>query len=273
MTAELRIGCSSWTSESWWSRLYPTGTPPGERLGRYARLFDTVEVDATYYRDPDPALVRRWAAATPEGFRFALKFPRNLLDPRSPLDREGIAAFQAHVRELGPKLGPLLLQFPPWVKPGRAMGFLTSLLPELDPGLRSAVELRDAAWFAGPVWESLRAELSDRRIALAWSFLTYVDVPPERTTDFVYLRFIGDHTSVPAERHGELRVDRAAVTRRWADRVRAIRDQVAQIYVYFNNHYAGFAPASVNEFREELGLPPVAYEAAVAVSSRPLDRW
>ncbi len=270
---DLRIGCSSWTSEAWRDRVYPRGTAAGERLRLYGRLFDTVEVDTSYYRDPGAFLVRRWAHATPDGFVFTMKFPRDLLDPKKGVDREAIALFESHARELGPKLGPLLLQFPPWASPGRAAGFLSELLRSLDPQIRHAVELRDAGWFHGEALESLRGELADRRIALAWSFLTYVDIPAVRTTDFVYLRFIGDHTSVPAPTHGEVRVDRSAETRRWAERLQAVRERLSMAYVFFNNHYAGFAPASVNEFRQVMGLEPVSYGRALAEQGPSLDRW
>ena len=77
------------------------------------------------------------------------------------------------------------------------------------------------------------------------------------TADFVYLRFIGDHETVPAERHGEVRIDRTRETALWAGRVQERRDDVQYTFVVFNNHYAGFAPASVNEFRAEVGLEPV----------------
>ncbi|MGI0052640.1 MAG: DUF72 domain-containing protein, partial [Thermoplasmata archaeon] len=81
---EIRVGCSSWTSPSWNGRFYPAGTRDGDRLAFYARYFDSVEVDSTYYAAPNPFVVRGWARKTPEAFRFALKVPRDLLDPRSP---------------------------------------------------------------------------------------------------------------------------------------------------------------------------------------------
>lgn len=256
MDSRVRVGCSSWTSDAWWGRVYPRGLADGERLSVYARLFDTVEVDSTYYRSPTRALVEGWRRKTPDPFLFTLKFPRDLLDPKSPVDPPAVDGFLASARALGPKLGPILLQFPPWVRPGRATTFLTSLLDALDPSLRYAVELRDAGWYQGEVWAGLQRMLADRRVALAWSYLTYLDIPPELTSDFVYLRFIGDHTTVPAEQHGEVRVDRSAETRRWAERLRQRQDSLRASFVFFNNHYAGFAPASVNEFRVAMGLEP-----------------
>jgi uncharacterized protein YecE (DUF72 family) len=270
MDAEVRIGCSSWTSDAWWGRVYPKGLPDGERLTVYARLFDTVEVDSTYYRSPARAMVAGWRRKTPEGFVFTLKFPRDLLDPKTPVEPEKVTEFTEAAQVLGPKLGPILLQFPPWVKPGRATTFLPTLLDALDPKLRYAVEVRDAGWFTGEPWARLQQELERRRIALAWSYLTYVDIPPVRTADFVYLRFIGDHDTIPAETHGEIRADRSRETAKWAARMRAELGRARAGFVFFNNHYAGFAPASANEFRVDLGLEPID-TGRYARSARRLD--
>ena len=259
MAAEIRTGTSSWTSEAWWGRVYPEGTPPADRLGLYARLFDCVEVDATYYTLPARRMVEGWYARTPPGFLFALKMTRDLLDPKHPVNVEKLQGFVSAARILQEKLGPLLLQFPPWVKPGRATTFVEDVVGTLPSDRRFALEVRDAGWFHGEPFERLKRLLTDRAIALTWSYLTYVDVPAEQTADFLYVRFIGDHTTIPAETHGELRVDRSRETRLWADRVRERLASVRQVLVFFNNHYAGFAPASVNQFRQELGLPPVVY--------------
>lgn len=257
MVAAPRVGCSSWTSDAWWGTVYPSGLKDGDRLAWYAQRWETVEVDSSYYASPSPFVVRRWASVTPASFLFTMKFPRDLLDPKRPVDPEPVARFLATARLLGPKLGPILLQFPPWVKPGRASAFLAEVIAALEPGLRYAVELRDAGWFQGETFEGLCRRLTDARIALAWSYLSYVDVPPAVTSDFVYLRFIGDHTSIPAEEHGAIRADRSGPIRTWAERLK--RAEIEQGFVYFNNHFAGFAPASVNDFRREFGLPAIDY--------------
>ncbi len=257
--AEVRTGTSSWTSEAWWGRVYPEGTPPADRLGLYARLFDCVEVDATYYTLPTRHMVEAWYSRTPAEFLLTLKVTRDLLDPKKPVDAEKLTGFVSAALILQEKLGPLLLQFPPWVKPGRSTGFLWDLLSALPSGPKYAVELRDAGWYAGETRDRLFRELRDRQMILTWSSLTYVDIPPELTTDEVYLRFIGDHTTIPAETHGEIRADRTAETKRWADRLKRVSNDLRRALVFFNNHYAGFAPESVKIFRELLGLPPVDY--------------
>ncbi|MGC2290033.1 MAG: DUF72 domain-containing protein [Thermoplasmata archaeon] len=256
---ELRTGTSSWTSEAWWGRVYPEVTPPADRLGLYGRLFDCVEVDATYYTLPVPRTVEGWYARTPPDFLFALKVTRDLLDPKKPVDGEKLRGFVAGAQILREKLGPLLLQFPPWVKPGRSTEFLWELLAALPVGPQYAVELRDAEWYAREVRERLLRELRDRHMTLAWASLNYLEIPPEVTSDEVYLRFIGDHTSIPAETHGEIRTDRTAETTRWTERLRAVSNDLHRALVFFNNHYAGFAPESVNLFRELMGLPTIPY--------------
>lgn len=259
MTTDLRIGCSSWTSEAWWDRLYPRSLADGERIGYYARLYPAVEVDATYYAPPRALLSQRWRRATPEGFLFTAKMTRDLLDWKSPVDAGKLDAF---VRELGPlneKLGAILLQFPPSFRPANGARFLEELLPALPSGPRYSVEFRDPHWFSTEERPKLLRRLADREVALAWSFLSFVRVPWEVTTDFLYVRFIGDHTTVPASEHGSVRVDRTETMRTYAERVREQLEELERIYVFFNNHFAGFAPASVNTFRGMLGLRPIAY--------------
>jgi len=258
---ETRIGCSSWTSPAWSGRFYPEGIKDGDRLEYYARYFDCVEVDSSYYRSPASFLVQRWARVTPAHFRFTLKFPRDLLDPKQPLDPHSIAEFVHTAELLGEKLGGIVLQFAPWFRPPRSSGgnleYLDQVLAALPEGPAYAVELRASGWFGGEVFDHVRASLRERRMTLAWSYLTYVDIPPELTSDRVYLRFIGDHTTIPEEQHGVIRADRSRELRLWAERLQKVRDQVQISFVFFNNHFAGFAPESVNQFRQILGLPEI----------------
>ncbi len=270
--SDVLIGCSSWTSPAWWDRVYPRRLHDGDRLAWYARRWNVVEVDTSYYRDPGGRLFRRWGDVTPDGFRFTVKFPRDLLDPKQELDAEGVERFLANAAQLGPKLGPILLQFPPWFRPRVGSGFLDRLLDRLDPTHRYAVELRAREWFEGERWSELGRQLRDRRMALAWSYLTYVEVPPERTTDFAYLRFIGDHTTVPAEFHGEVRLDRSAELARWARVLQEALNELGTAFAFFNNHFQGFAPDSVNLFRRTLGLEPVRFAPSDPTLDAAIDR-
>ncbi|HLF06873.1 MAG TPA: DUF72 domain-containing protein [Thermoplasmata archaeon] len=268
MAAEVRVGASSWTSEAWWDRVYPKDVAPGDRLRIYSSLYDCVEVDSTYYSVPPRTMVKGWDAKTPEGFLFTLKFPREFLDPKKSIDAGKLDAFYVHAKLLGPKLGCVLMQFAPWVKPGKANEFIGGLLDQIDSDVPHALEMRDKGWFSGQNRVSLVKELRDREITFAWSYLTYVDVPDEVTSDTIYLRFIGDHDTIPAETHGELRADKSAETASWILKIEKHRDEVKRILVFFNNHYAGFAPASINLFRKMLGMVEIDYSKALERGSR-----
>jgi uncharacterized protein YecE (DUF72 family) len=233
-----------------------------QRLAVYARYFDCVEVDATYYAIPARSMVRGWAHRTPESFRFALKLPRELLERDHPLDEAKVSAFLGAAAELGSKLSGVVAQFPPSFRPpktgdGGAVEELTRLVDRLAPHLPLAVELRDKGWFAGSRAEWLYAYLRERRVALAWSALTFLDVPAVLTADRIYLRFIGDHTTISETDLGETRVDRSETTRRWANAVKERLDEIHDALVFFNNHFEGYAPASANRFLELLGRPPI----------------
>jgi len=240
-----------------------------QRLPYYARFFDCVEVDATYYAIPARSMVRGWARRTPESFRFAIKVSRELLERDHPLDEAKADAFLAAAAEFGPKLAGVVAQFPPSFRPpgegdGGAVAQLRTLVERLGPKMPLAVELRDKAWFRGPRAEWLFDFLRENRTALAWSYLTFLDVPRVVTADRIYLRFIGDHTTITESELGETRVDRSAETRSWANAVRERLDEVQSALVFFNNHFAGYAPASANSFLEMLGRTPSA-----GVSLRP----
>ncbi|MCI4325599.1 MAG: DUF72 domain-containing protein [Thermoplasmata archaeon] len=258
MTGTVRVGCSSWTSEAWNGRLYPAGLPPVQRLPYYARFYDVVEVDATYYAIPARSMVRGWAQRTPESFRFALKLPKELMERDHPLDEEKVGAFLSAAAELGPKLVGVVAQFPPSFRPPKtgdagSVEQLGRLVERLASSLPLSVELRDRGWYEGQRLEQLRRMLGDHKVALAWSALTFLDVPPVVTTDRIYLRFIGDHTTISETELGELRVDRSDTARRWATAVRERLDEIHDALVFFNNHFEGYAPESANRFLGLLG--------------------
>lgn len=248
----VRVGCSSWTSPAWTGRLYPAGTRDGDRLTVYAERFDTVEVDSTYYAAPNPYVVQGWARKTPDAFRFALKMPRDLFDPKKELSEEGIREFVDTAQLLEEKLGPIVIQFAPWFRAPPSLehgnaAYLRKLLGALPSGPEYVVELREKGWFSPDAQAWLSRELGDRSIPLCWSSLTYVDVPPLRTGEFAYLRFIGDHETVPAEVHGEVRVDRTPEMKEWTATLRT--SGLSDAWAFFNNHFEGYGPASAERFR------------------------
>jgi uncharacterized protein YecE (DUF72 family) len=154
------LGCPIWANKAWLGELFAPDTRPADFLRRYARVFNTVEGNTTFYAVPAPATVARWRDETPTGFRFVFKIPRSITHDRL-LDgvMEDAAAFLERLAPLGDRLGPCLLQLPPAFGPPRLErldGFLTAL-PSASGW---AVEVRHPAFFgSGPAESDLQALL------------------------------------------------------------------------------------------------------------------
>jgi uncharacterized protein YecE (DUF72 family) len=140
---DLHVGASGWSYPSWKPGFYPAGTDSRDFLGFYSQRFRTVELNTTGYRLPAEEQFRRWAAQTPDGFRFAPKLPGNR--PRM------VADFSDRVRLLGDRLGPVRVQ----LINERDEGMLALLLGSLDPELRLAFDL------VHPTWDGIEPQLSE----------------------------------------------------------------------------------------------------------------
>ena len=245
------VGCSGWAYDDWVGPFYPPGTPPGEFLRAYARVFRVVEVDSSFYRPPGPYLVRRWAERTPEGFRFTLKIPRAATHEPDTADPTAVLA--PFLRSLEPlrasgKLGPVVLQFPASFRAVRGRERLERLLESVPRDYALAVELRHASWWS-PATRSL---LEGRRAALVWSVVPDARPPPWVTGDFLYVRFIGDRALT--------RFDR--LQRDGRPEIEAMRTLLENegrpldtVFAFANNHFMGFGPATAALIAEALGEP------------------
>jgi uncharacterized protein YecE (DUF72 family) len=234
----IRIGCSGWSYGHWRGVVYPERGSTASWLEQYAGLFDTVEVNATFYRLPRRETVARWAERTPQGFLFAVKASRYLTHVKRLRELPaGIALLSERIEPLvaAGKLGPMLWQLPPTF--GRDDERLASALRELPPG-RHALEVRHESWLAEDVYALLR----ERGVSLVVADRAgspealWVD-----TAGWWYLRF----------HHGRGRRGRytPAELRAWAERIGAARGDV---YAYFNNDWEGFAVANAQTLAELL---------------------
>jgi uncharacterized protein YecE (DUF72 family) len=256
----LRLGTSSWSAESWVGPFYPPGTAPADFIAHYAKQFDTVEVDATFYRIPTPAMIDNWNRKTPESFTFALKAPQVIThEKRLEGAQKELEEFLGVVKGLGPRLGPILFQFPYFNKTDMPSPFpffesMRKFVKDLPDGFRFAVEVRNKTFLVPALLETLKS----RKIALALidhPFMLKASEYRKRmdllTTDWTYVRWLGDRVGIEkvTTTWDRTVVDRTAETDAW---VVALRDLAPkyEIYGYFNNHYAGHAPASIELFRK-----------------------
>lgn len=141
----LRVGCAGWSLPAPPEHLR---APTRSQLQRYAELFDTVEINSSFYRPHRPATYARWAQSVPDGFRFSAKLPRTISHQRRLKDCAAeLDAFLAGVTELGGKLGVLLLQLPPTLAfDAAAAGRFFAELRERHAGA-VACEPRHVSWF------------------------------------------------------------------------------------------------------------------------------
>ena len=161
------LGCPGWAVKTWVGRLFPTSTRPAEFLERYARVFNTVEGNTTFYALPPADAVARWRDQVPDEFRFCFKFPREITHDKLLFDcADEVETFLERVAPLGAKLGTLFLQLPARFD-GADLPRLGAFLDALPRGLQYAVEFRHAAFFAGgPADHAAMALLRERGVDL-----------------------------------------------------------------------------------------------------------
>jgi uncharacterized protein YecE (DUF72 family) len=245
------IGTMGFGYQDWRGGFYPQDLANRNYLTYYSRIFNAAEVDSTFYGTPRATTVHRWAAQTPPEFRFCLKTPRTITHELGLVNAQGLMAeFVQAARLLGPKLGAILLQFPPSFTAAQ-FDILAAFLGQLPDEASYAVEVRDPSWYEPQV--GLDALLKETGVA--WASTEYPGLPDriELTAPYVYIRWIGQHGTF--RRHTIERLDRSLELQAWLSRFRAMEEQIEAVYGFFNNDYSGFAPATANRFKGMLGLP------------------
>ena len=274
--AEIRIGTCSWADEALSKHWYPKGLPAGERLGYYARHFDTVEVDSTYYRVPAEEMVQRWAERTPDGFVMHVKafglmtrhpvkleaLPPDLRDDAPTDDRGRVErpsrefraeVFRRFLEALEPlrsagKLGGILFQFPSYVVyKDRSLDYLQWAREQLGDD-EMLVEFRHVSWF-----DDEHREETLRFLEGLGATHVVVDAPRIEgaknlvstvlalTSPTLYVRFHGRNADTWNKRGGSAseRFDylyTAAELEEWVDPLRELAGQAQQAYAFFNNN-------------------------------------
>jgi uncharacterized protein YecE (DUF72 family) len=257
MAAPIRLGTQGWNYDAWAGPFYPDGTRAVDFLAVYSRAFDTVEVDSTFYAVPPSRTIRGWAERTPPGFVFSLKLPQEITHERRFRDVDDIAKeFFDRARELGDKLGPILIQLGADFHPGE-LPALARFLPTLPKDIAFAIEFRDKGW----IHDGLIALLGEHGVALAltdarWiprkQMLALADRP---TADFAYIRWMGADREIVD--YSRIQIDRTRELELWTGVISQLAAKGRTVYGYVNNHFAGHSPASVRELQRMLDLSPV----------------
>ncbi|MBI3791722.1 MAG: DUF72 domain-containing protein [Gemmatimonadetes bacterium] len=257
MPATLHLGTQGWNYPAWVGPFYPPGTRPADFLSMYARAWDSVEVDSTFYAIPASKVVKNWAARVPERFQFSLKLPQEITHERRLRNATDVAErFYDVARLLGPKLGLILIQMGPDFAPVE-QGALEAFLPTLPEDLRFAIEFRQRGWIRPDITALLREfkvalTLSDGRWIPRAQLLELAQHP---TADHAYLRWMGPDRSITDYSH--VQVDRSAELDQWVPAIVALMQRIHAVYGYVNNHFSGHSPHTVRELARRLGQPVV----------------
>ncbi|HZO11486.1 MAG TPA: DUF72 domain-containing protein, partial [Nitrososphaeraceae archaeon] len=250
------IGCSGWSYTSWQSGFYPSNVENKLWLPYYSQVFNYVEIDSTFYRIPSQIMVKNWDRKTPKDFRFTAKFPKVIThDKKFKNVEKELALFYDAMKPLKDKLLALLIQFPPYVKIIEGLEALREYDFFFDDDFRYALDVRHPSWFSDLAYNFF----SNNNICMVWNQLDRIQSPPIVTSDFVYLRLIGDR-SIKESDFGEIQKDRENEMKYWVHKFKAVQENekdVKTAIVAANNHYAGFGAATANMFRVMSGLAPV----------------
>jgi uncharacterized protein YecE (DUF72 family) len=213
---------------------------------------------------PNKFMVKNWAKKTPDNFRFTAKFPKVITHDKHLVDvDEEVYTFLNNIEPLQEKTLALLIQLPPSMQIMPGLEGLKELVRLLDGRFRYAVEVRHPSWFQDLAYNFF----ANNDISLVWSQLARMSTPPIVTTDFLYVRFIGDR-SINEKDFGKIQKDRVLEMKRWADEVKRVesgrergrRKEVSLAMIAANNHYAGFGPGTANLFRKMVGLSELSWE-------------
>jgi uncharacterized protein YecE (DUF72 family) len=242
----IRIGCSGWNYKHWRNGVfYPPRLPARRWLEFYAQHFDTVEINATFYRLPRVDAVARWVAESPPGFCFAVKMSRYVTHVKRLVDvPKHTAIFYERIEPFlrSPKLGPILWQFAPnFQRTNENAQRLRDTLAHLRPG-RHCFEFRHESWFLDETYEELRAA----KVALV------IGDDPRRpfqtrevTSDFTFVRFHGGAELGNGD-YSE------AELQSWAQWIEK-QARAVDVFAYFNNDWQGFAIKNGLLLKERLG--------------------
>ncbi len=251
----LTVGTSGWYYDEWVGPFY---RQKKGMLTQYTKVFNTTEVNSTFYRYPSPRMVQGWYRTAPPGFVYALKLPKVIthdkwLNPRKGVEEDTLS-FLDLVQPLAEKLGPILIQLRPMFNYEEHAEVLESYLESLPGNYEWAVEFRHLSWMRPETYRILE------RNGVAYTIVDEPLLPPEVhvTTDFAYVRWHGygvspwyNYNYSPEE------------LEKWIPRVEEVRSKARRTYGYFNNHFSANAVKNAVEMLQMLGSATPQQEGAL----------
>lgn len=239
MSTKLYIGCSGWLYKHWKGLFYPDSLPQTKWLQYYAKRFNTVEINSTFYNFPRKETIRHWHDETPGHFRFSLKGSRYITHMKKLKNvGEYVANFYKQTEVMGDKLGCILWQPPPNLK--RNDEKLKAFCEELSSNINNVIEFRHESWFSEDCFHLLQEN------NVGYCIISTPTLPEtvKETADVVYVRFHGKDDEWHTYRYSDEELQQ------WAEKIKQRR--ASQVYIYFNNDSHGHAVQNAEQFQQLL---------------------
>ena len=237
---EIHIGCSGWFYWHWRGIFYPEAERTDKWFKHYTSVFKTVELNAPFYKWPKPATVKTWRRNAAQDFRYSVKVNQLITHEKRLKGTDRLVREFYQIAEvLGEQMGCFLFQFPPSYKytPSR----LKSIIGQLDPAYRNAIEFRHKSWWRKAVYKQFR------EAGLIFCSVDGPRLPNElvKTSDAIYLRFHGRTRWYRHDYSDEELTD-------WVKKIR--QSNASEVWIYFNNDREGFAIRNAQEMMRLLGV-------------------
>ena len=251
----IKIGCTGWSYQGWSGTFYPRNLKSSEWLKYYSQIFEITEINSTYYKIPDRAITKKWNTDTQDTFAFTAKFPSIITHEKKLKNvKEYVFKFLFSLTPMYEKVIALVLQLPPSLTFDEAKPRLEKIFDILPKDFLYPIEGRHESWFTEKALEYFK----QKKHCLVWNVIDGVNNPMPITSNYLYLRLIGDR-SIPDNQFGKIRKDKSEVIKNWAQKLVKILD-IPLALVMANNHFEGFGPSTANTLGKNLGMRELIWE-------------
>jgi len=239
------LGTMGWSYPFWVGKLYPCYSKQQDYLKYYSREFNSVEIDYTFYRIPSKTSVLEWGSSVPNDFQFSVKMHRDITHAKNLLfDDPKLVVFLERIKFFENKLGPILLQFPPWLKSDK-IHELERLLTQFPNNIQLALEFRNGSWLNDSVYSILQ------NYPVSLVGINKKNYSLGKLSKFFYFRFEGDRKLVNGEK-GEIEINKRQEIVELSSILLSLINCGKNVYGYFSKYFSGYPPSDVYEMKNQL---------------------
>ena len=249
---KIYVGTAGWDYNDWVGPFYPPKLEKYRYLPYYAKYFDIIEINSSFYSLPTLEMAESWNSRVNESFRFTLKVWQNIThkieNPQIDVD---IDNFLVNIEPLKDKISLLILQFPPWFKHSeKHESHLKFILNGFPKDYQLAVELRDNSWFEKDGSEFIE---SNKKCFFITSYLQNLKPYYPLNQEVYYIRLIGDRE---LSKFNQIQRDQKQSIDHLYSNINQLqkKSNIHEIFIIVNNHFSGFAPETANQIKKDLNL-------------------